>query len=192
MKFVFGLLGLIVVLGLVYGLAFFGIIPVQQMANKSPALASVLMSLHLAKAKQQSKLAALAAAPDPKQQALDAQKKRLDADRAQLGKDRLDWEAKKQQADAPAADSGVALTDSAAKLSAIYATMGPDDLGRIFAKAPEADVISALTEMDEKKAGKVLAALPVDRAAQITRAMAHPIVASAGLTSSARLPRTSL
>ena len=74
MKAVFGLLGVVVVLGLLYGLAFFGILPVQKMADKSPALGGILRTLHLAKAaKPHPTLAAASApAPNPEQAALDA------------------------------------------------------------------------------------------------------------------------
>lgn len=192
MKFVFGLLTLIIVLGVVYGLAFFGIIPVQKMADKSPALAQALLPLHLIKAKGRSQLPIMAAAPSPQQQALDAQKKQLDADRAQLDKDRGDWEAQKRQAAAPATSDGTPLPDNAAKLNAIYAAMAPDDLSRIFAKVPDTDVITALTQMDEKKAGKILAALPADRSARLTRQMSHPALVSDSQASPVPLPHTSL
>ena len=39
MKALLGIFGLLAVLGIVYGLAFVGIIPAQKLAAKSPALA---------------------------------------------------------------------------------------------------------------------------------------------------------
>ena len=193
MKAVIGLLTVLVLLGVVYGLAFFGILPVQKMAAKSPALASALAALHLAKTKKPVHTPAPGAAPNPEQQALDAQKKQLAADRAQLDKDRTDWEAQKQQ---PASSDGAApppsATDNAAKLGAIYATMSADDLARIFGKQPDPDVIQSLTQLDEKKAGQVLAALPADRAARLTRQMSRVSQASAPSSAPTPSPRTSL
>ena len=165
MKAVFGLLGLVVVLGIVYGLAFFGIIPTQKMADKSPALGAFLKTLHLAKTAKRhpSSLAPVTApAPNPEQVALETGKKQLAADRAQFDQDRLAWEAQKRQASAaPAAGDS-------AKINDIYATMSADDIARISAKLPDPDVVAVLTALDEKKSGKILAALPVDRAAKIT------------------------
>ncbi len=195
MKAVIGLFSVLALLGAVYGLAFFGIIPVQKMADKSPALAHALTSLHLAKAKKPAHGSlSPVAAPNPEQQALDAQKKKLAADQAQLAKDRAALEAQKQQPAAPA-DGGVPPTPAsgnAAKLGAIYATMSADDLSRIFGKLPDPDVIASLTQLDEKKAGQVLAALPADRAARLTQRMSRISLASAPSGTPAPSPRTSL
>ncbi len=49
--------------------------------------------------------------------------------------------------------------------------MSPDDLARIFTKLSDPAVIQSLLPMDEKKAGKLLAALPPDRAARLARQM---------------------
>jgi len=193
LKAVIGLLSVVALLGVVYGLAFFGIIPVQKMADKSPGLASTLTKLHLAKAKKPAPAAPPGAAPSPEQQALDAQKKQTAADRAQLDKDRADFEAQKAQPAAP--PDGVASTpppDHAAKLGAIYATMSADDLARIFGKQPDPDVIQSLAQLDEKKAGQVLAALPADRAARLTRQMSRVNLASSGSGAPVPSPRTSL
>jgi len=193
LKAVIGLLSVVALLGVVYGLAFFGIIPVQKMADKSPGLASTLTKLHLAKAKKPAPAAPPGAAPSPEQQALDAQKKQTAADRAQLDKDRADFEAQKAQPAAPLDD--VASTpppDHAAKLGAIYATMSADDLARIFGKQPDPDVIQSLAQLDEKKAGQVLAALPADRAARLTRQMSRVNLASSGSGAPVPSPRTSL
>ena len=195
MKAVIGVLGVVALLGVLYGLAFFGIIPIQKMVGKSPALASALTALHLAKAKKPAPSAATPGpTPNPEQQALDAQKKKFAADRAQLEKDRAALEAQKQP---PAASSDgsappAPAPDNAAKLDAIYATMSADDLARIFGKLPDPDVIQSLTQIDEKKAGQVLAALPADRAARLTRQMSRVSLASAPSASPAPPPRTSL
>jgi flagellar motility protein MotE (MotC chaperone) len=192
LKAVIGLLAVVALLGVVYGLAFFGILPVQKMAAKSPALASALTALHLAKPKKTVPSTPVGAAPNPEQQALDAQKKRLAADRAQLDKDRAALEAQKPLPSAPLDGSAPPSSDNAARLGAIYATMSADDLARIFRKLPDPDVIQSLTQLDEKKAGKVLATLPADRAARLARQMSRVNLASSGSGAPALSPRTSL
>ena len=178
MKAFLGLFGVLAVLGILYALAFFGILPVQKMADKNPSLASVLTKLHLAKVKKPMKAALAANTPSPEQQALEAAKKKLATDQSQLEKDRASFEAEKQQAAAPAATtdpSAPTSSDSSSKLSAIYATMSADDISHILGKLPDPDVIQALTQLDEKKAGQVLAILPVDRAARLSLLMTHPV-----------------
>lgn len=192
MKAVIGLLAVVALLGVVYGLAVFGILPVQKMAVKSPALASALTALHLAKPKKTVPSTPVGAAPNPEQQALDAQKKRLAADRAQLDKDRAALEAQKQQPSAPQDGSAPPAPDNAARLGAIYATMSADDLARIFGKQTDPDVIQSLTQLDEKKAGQVFATLPADRAARLARQMSRVNLASSGSGAPAPSPRTSL
>lgn len=178
MKIAFPVLGLLAVLGITYALAFFGVIPVQKMADKSPGLAHALVALHLAKAKKPvsaAKKSTVAAAISPEQEALNAQKKQIADAKAALDKQQADFEAQKQAASAsPATSPGtVAVPDSAAKLNDIYAAMSADDLLTIFAKLPDPDVVRALTNLDEKKAGKVLAGLPPTRAARLTQKMSH-------------------
>lgn len=184
MKIAIPILGLLALLGIAYALAFFGIIPVQKMADKSPALAHTLIAMHLAKAKKPmttGKTGPIASAViSPEQEALNTQKKQLADAQAALAKEQADFEAQKQAA--PTASSGASPTspssstvpDTAGKLSAIYAAMSADDLVAIFSKLPDPDVISALMDLDEKKAGKVLAALPPTRAAHLTQEMSHP------------------
>ena len=178
MKIAIPVLGLIVLLGIAYGLAFFGIIPAQKMADKSPGLAKGLIALHLAKAKKPAsahKAGLVAAAVSPEQEALNTQKKQLADAQAKLAKDQADFEAQKQTAStAPAAVASAPAQDTAGKLSAIYAAMSADDLVTIFTKLPDPDVVTALMGLDEKKAGKVLAALPPTRAAHLTQEMSHP------------------
>lgn len=180
MKIAFPVLGLLAILGIAYALAFFGVIPVQKMAAKSPGLAHALVALHLAKAKKPTSnktVASVPAAISPEQEALNAEKKQLADQKAALGKQQADFEAQKQAASAPpAAPTNAAsapVPDSAAKLDAIYAAMSADDLLTIFAKLPDPDVIRALTNLDEKKAGKVLAGLPPARAARLSQEMSH-------------------
>ena len=70
MKIVLPILALLVIAGVLYGLAFVGVLPVQKWADKSPKLAPVLRALHLAKARRKMAPLTAAAPPDLAQQAL--------------------------------------------------------------------------------------------------------------------------
>lgn len=185
MKIALPVLGLVALLGTLYGLAFFGIIPAQKMADQSPGLAHTLIALHLAKAKKPVLAAKAGAVLNPEQEGLNAQKKQLAGEKAAFAKEQADFEAAKQAVPAAAspASAAAAMPSSAAKLDAIYAAMSPDDLVTIFTKLPDPDVIRALMGLDEKKADKVLAGLPPARAARLTQLMSHPRPASAALAS---------
>ncbi len=181
MKIAIPILGLLALLGIAYALAFFGIIPVQKMADHSPGLAPALIAMHLAKAKKPvkaGKTAPIASAViSPEQEALNTQKKQLADAKTALAKEQADFEAQKQAAPASssaASPSAASAPDTAGKLDAIYAAMSADDLVTIFSRLPDPDVVSALMGLDEKKAGKVLAALPPTRAAHLTQEMSHP------------------
>jgi flagellar motility protein MotE (MotC chaperone) len=58
--------------------------------------------------------------------------------------------------------------------------MKSDELAVIFAKLPDYQVCDALSKMDEKKAGKVLVALPPTRAAKLTVMLNRATAAPAG------------
>ena len=149
MKIAIPILGLLACFGIAYALAFFGVLPVQKMADKSPGFAHTLIALHLAKAKKQ---AASSPASTPSPAAASSP----------------------TVLSSPLAQAAAPAPDTAGKLSAIYAAMSADDLVTIFSKLPDPDVVSALMDLDEKKAGKVLAALPPARAAHLTQEMSHP------------------
>jgi len=156
-KIVVPFLCILVVLGVVYGMALTGILPAQKWADKNPQIAPLLRAAHLAKASKAKPVKTAAAAHA--KPAAPAAPAPLPA--------------------APLPIPAPALTavpadpppDTHAKLDAIYAVMAPEDLARIFAKLPDNTVVQSLMPMDEKKAGKVLAALPNDRAARLSRLM---------------------
>jgi len=156
-KVVVPLLCILVALGVVYGMALTGILPAQKWADKNPQIAPLLRAIHLAKATKARhvKLAAAATAKPA------ASARPLPAPIAPLP----------VSAPAFAAVPSAPAPDTHAKLDAIYAAMAPDDLARIFTKLPDNTVVQSLMPMDEKKAGKVLAALPDDRAARLSRLM---------------------
>lgn len=186
MKIAFPVLGLLALLGIAYALAFFGVIPTQKMADHSPGLARTLIALHLAKPKKPAAMKTASSAPaavSPEQEALNAEKKQLADQKAALDKQQADFEAQQTAASAAPAATAAAAPGDAGKLDAIYAAMSPDDLLTIFAKLPDPDVIRALTNLDEKKAGKVLAGLPPARAARLSEEMSHPQPATRAVAS---------
>jgi len=156
-KIVVPILCILVALGVVYGMAFTGILPAQKWADKNPQIAPLLRAAHLAKASKPKPVktaAAVPAKPAPPPVPLPLSTTPLPL-----------------PAPAMAAVPSAPAPDTHAKLDAIYAAMAPDDLARIFAKLPDPTVVQSLMPMDEKKAGKVLAALPDDRAARLSRLM---------------------
>ena len=176
MKAVIGALGFVALLGVIYGLAFVGIIPVKSLAKKSPALASALSALHLAKAPQAKAASLPAAAPDPALAALDAQKKQLADAHAQLDKDRAAFEAQKQTA--PAAPDTAAARTARPSWRRSMRRCPPTTWPAFWASCPTPKWSGSLAMLDEKKAGQVLAALPDDRAARLTRRLAPVSLAS--------------
>jgi len=173
MKIVYGLLGLLVVLGAVYALAFMQIIPAQKIANKNAGARSFLKALHLAKDPPTPKAVVAIATPSD----LDSNPiKKIADERAKLADDKAALDAEKaaferEKASAPVstdAADGVAPRD---KLVSIYSTMDPDNVAQIMTHIPDKSVLADLKAMDEKRAGKVLAALPADRAAKLSELM---------------------
>ena len=172
MKIVGIFLGIVLCLvGVFAGLLFTHKIPAAKLAKASPAVAGALTKLGLYHSPKNMKLASSAASTDtaPSSSAAPAiskddadEKQSLDAERQQIAAER---DALNKARSAPASAAPPAAL--APKLADIYDTMSPDDLARIFAKQGDSQVVSALSAMDEKKAGKVMAALPADRAAKL-------------------------
>jgi flagellar motility protein MotE (MotC chaperone) len=172
MRAAIGIVVFVLILGAVYGLAFVGIIPVQKIADGNPSALRVLKALHLAKSKPLSKPVLAAARPRP---AIDAAKNQtpeqpsVDAPKAQLDAGLAQISAGVEQ---PAsAQSSPPAVDERQRLIGIYGTMDPDDLANIFAHISDREAVQDLVSLDEKKAGKVLAALPADRAARLSELM---------------------
>lgn len=169
MKVVFAILGIVLLLGVGYGLAFFGIIPVRSMAAKNPKLKSVLIAMKLdTPAKKPPTTAKVSAVPLPDPLAGD--KAELAAERAQIAQERAAMQKRAALAAAPHRDPNGVIPTSP-KVAAIYDTMKPAELAALFEKMSDAQVCDALLKMDEQKAGKVLVAMPPARAALITTRM---------------------
>ena len=182
---------LLAVLGIVYGLAFVGIIPVRQIAKKSKPAEAILTAMklyHPAPSKSASHPPAqLAQAPDP----LASDRAALQAEREQLAIEKIQLD-KKLTAGPPASASPASVPTSS-KMSAIYDTMKPSEIAQIFAKLPNPPVCDALMNMDEMKAGKVLAAMPPDRAAKLTTLLNQTMASNPQTDQQAQsLPATSV
>lgn len=183
---------LVMLLGMAWVLAYFQVIPAQKMADKTPALAPILVGLHVAKAKAKTKpkvaaVAAQAGSPGPPSPAaqlssLDAEKEALAAEKEQLDAQKAVLAKKLASAENTGDDGSTSVGDGSGtdpKVISIYSTMKADQLALIFAKLPDSAVADALEQLDDRQAGKVLAALPNDRAAKLTVLMSHLKPASA-------------
>jgi flagellar motility protein MotE (MotC chaperone) len=176
MKFVTGFFVLLLLLGAVYGLAFFQIIPAQKLADKNPQLLSILKTVRLAKDKPKPKPVAVAAPVEPPQNVaakkLAAERAKLASDRAQLEQERAAFEQSRSKATVTAASTDNDAASPRDKLISIYATMSPEDVAKILEHVPDRSVLQDLVLLDEKRAGKILAAMPADRAAKLSELMA--------------------
>jgi hypothetical protein len=172
MKAAIGILVFVLILGAVYGLAFVGVIPVQKIADGNPSALRFLMALHLAKSRPPSKRVLAAARPSPP---VDAAKNptpeqpRTDAPQTQL--DAAPAQTSANVVQPASAQIGSPPVDERQRLIGIYGTMDPDDLANIFSHISDREAVQDLVSLDEKKAGKVLAALPADRAARLSELM---------------------
>jgi hypothetical protein len=170
------LLPLLLLAGVAYGLAKFGVLPVRSLAKKNPALGSMLRIVGLDSPKLPAVQVQTAPAADSPQ---DTEKKALAAQRVQLEKERTAFEAQKNAPAKPAQgkpDDPTTPSDprELARLASVYEQMPPEAVTRIFAKLPDTQVIALLRRMEEKQVAQILAIVPPDRAAHFTLTLAHP------------------
>jgi flagellar motility protein MotE (MotC chaperone) len=168
-KILIPLIALIALLGITYGLAKFHVLPVQKLAQSSPALGKLLIEMKLYTPAKPHPKPVLATEPaiDP----LAAQKALLAAQQAQI--------EQQKQALAKKAAEPPPIIPTAPQLVEIYESMNSDDLANLFSKQPNSAVVSALIGMDTKKAGKALSAMPPDRAAKLTALMNQAMASQA-------------
>jgi hypothetical protein len=133
-------------LGITYGLAYVGVIPVKKIAGKTPIVHQMLRMINLEQSPKKSVVIAAVPPPPPAPAPLPAT-------------------VSTQIKSIPTTPTEI-VTSS--KVSAIYDTMKPASLALIFAKLPDSQVCDALLKMDEQKAGKVLVAMPPNRSAKLT------------------------
>lgn len=165
---------LMVIVGVVYGLAKVGVIPVSKLAQKNKALGSALKAVGLYHPpKPAAPQVTLASATDP----LAEEKKALEAQKATLAKERADFEAQRaaqRRGDNASPSGGGPDPKSVARLAAVYEQMPPEAITRIFAKLPTDQVLAIVRRMDEKQVGQILLLLPPERAARMTQALSRP------------------
>lgn len=174
---------LVMLLGMAWVLAYFQVVPAQKMANKTPAIRPILVALRVAKmpkAKHKPKASTIASAtvpppsPAAEQASLDSEKSQLDTEKQQLDAEKAVLDKKLGAGAASTAGAGDApAPQTDPKVISIYSTMKADKLALIFAKLPDSAVAGALEQLDDRQAGKVLAALPNGRAAKLTVLMSH-------------------
>jgi hypothetical protein len=169
-------LPLFLVIGVAYGLAKIGVLPVRSLAKRSPALGSALKMVGLDSPQLPARQVPATPAADSPQE---HEKKALAAQRAQLEKERAEFEAQKATPAKQARDraddpNAPADPKELARLASVYEQMPPEAVTKIFAKLPDPQVIGLLRRMDEKQVGQILAIVPPDRAAHITLSLAHP------------------
>jgi flagellar motility protein MotE (MotC chaperone) len=167
-----------VALGITYGLAKFGVIPVQKLAAKNPTVGKLLTKIGLNSPKLPAPVAAKASAPAP--DPLAGEKKVLEAQRKALEEERAAWEAdkqaqQKQQTTARRAAAAAAPDPrNVARMASVYEQMPAEAVTPIFTKLPDDQVIALLRKMDEKKVGQILAIQTPERAARLTLALSRP------------------
>jgi flagellar motility protein MotE (MotC chaperone) len=173
MKFLIAFIGLIVLIGIVYGLAAAHIIPVKSIASSSPAAQNFLQRMKLVPPpKPPAPPSASSQASTPTVDPLAAQKQQIAAEQAQIDQEKIALAKKATQLNRLPTPAEVGQTSP--KLVEIYEAMDSDDLATLFAKEPDSAVVSALIAMDSKKSAQALTAIsttdPV-RAAKITALM---------------------
>jgi flagellar motility protein MotE (MotC chaperone) len=65
----------------------------------------------------------------------------------------------------------VPVKDGSARLAKLWSSLDAASLTKIIEKWPEGEAVPIIAKMDDEKLGQLLAALPPDRAAQISRAI---------------------
>jgi flagellar motility protein MotE (MotC chaperone) len=163
-------------LGITWGLAKFGVIPVRKLAEKNPKIRPVLKTLALDTPQLPARTGPVPAPPDP----LAGEKKALQAQRDTLDEERKKWESQRQAQLRKESDTRAAALRAApdpknlARMAAVYEQMSPETVTLIFGKMRDDQVVALLRRMDEKQVGQVLAAVAPERAARLTLALSRP------------------
>ncbi|GBC95406.1 hypothetical protein HRbin16_01195 [bacterium HR16] len=153
---------LTVLLGVPYGLAKMGIIPVAKLTAKNPALANLARTVGLIPRKQTVKAdtkAESSSSPAP------------DASRPM----------KVAEPPRPAVQPPVTVSapvsagDNAGRqigwVAKVYENMEPEEAVHIFAKMDDREVVPLLRRMKQRQVAQILALMPPDRAARLSRTL---------------------
>jgi hypothetical protein len=164
------------ILGITWGLAKFGVIPVRKLAEKNPKIRPILKTLALDTPQLPARTGPASVPPDP----LAGERKALQAQREALDEERKKWEVQRQVRLRQESDSRAAAQRAApdpknlTRMAAVYEQMSPETVTRIFGKMRDDQVVALLRRMDEKQVGQVLAAVTPERAARLTLALSRP------------------
>jgi len=152
---------LLVLLGVPYGLAKMGIIPVTKLTAKNPSMAKIARSMGLlppqknvqASTKQEPEAKPAEQPPLSPPPPRPAQRTALPAPSA---------------SPTPAQDNGSRQVGWVAK---VYENMEPEEAVRILESMNDREVIALLRRMKQRQVAAILALMPPDRAARLSRAL---------------------
>lgn len=154
---------LLVLLGVPYGLAKMGVIPVAKLTAKNPALAKVARTLGLI----------------PRQQTVKASTKQEKVSSPASESSPVETKPADLPRTAPpppiAAPAPSSSTDTASRqigwMAKVYEEMEPEEAVRIFAKMDDREVVPLLRRMKQRQVAQILALMPPDRAARLSRTL---------------------
>lgn len=154
---------LVILLGVPYGLAKIGVIPVAKLAAKNPALAKFARSIGLMPrpraVKADTKQESTASLPKPAATPSNTSRP-----------------APPALAPLPSARSGAAGNpDSAGRqvgwVAKVYENMEPEQAVRILERMNDREVIALLRRMKQRQVASILALMPPDRAARLSKTL---------------------
>ncbi|MBC7529792.1 MAG: hypothetical protein H7308_19865 [Chthonomonadaceae bacterium] len=167
---------LAVVVGVGYGLAKVGKIPVP----KNPILSAIGLNPKVTPVASN-----LPKPPTPEENAA----KVMAEQQLQFTKEREEWVQQQKSKQAAEERAKLAIANAApdpketARMASVYEQMPIDAVTKIFALLPDDRILALMRKMDEKKVGEILSAQKPDRAARFTlalsRAQTPPQTASA-------------
>ena len=154
---------LLILLGVPYGLAKMGVIPVAKLTAKNPALAKVARTLGLTPRKRTVKADtkgenSSSPAPEASRPMKIAESPRPAAAQPPVT----------ASAPAPAGDNAGRQIGWVAK---VYENMEPEEAVRIMEKMDDREVVPLLRRMKQRQVAQVLALMPPDRAARLSRTL---------------------
>jgi hypothetical protein len=152
---------LLLLLGVPYGLARMGIIPVAKLTAKHAALANLARTIGLLPRKQMVQADTKEQKPSPPALETASPTKRAESPRSAPP-------LLPASAPVPAADTTNLRIGWMAK---VYENMEPEEAVRIFEKMDDREVVPLLRRMKQRQVAQILALMPPDRAARLSRTL---------------------
>ncbi|GIV15903.1 MAG: hypothetical protein KatS3mg022_1338 [Armatimonadota bacterium] len=154
---------LLMLLGVPYGLAKMGVIPVAKLTARNPALAKLARTVGLVPRKQTVKA-------DPEKEKPSTPSSEPPAASSKPAR---------FPRSAPPPLVSVSTPSAAADISSrqigwvakVYENMEPEEAVRIFAKMDDREVVPLLRRMKQRQVAQILALMPPDRAARLSRTL---------------------